>query len=216
MQEFYKGVGARQSINEESIITAFCVSSAESSPIRRLHRARRHRDVFAAFAGMAFKKQHDIALKAGETFEARDPFGHQVAVRQPGRRPRPSARIASSLSVGLEAFRDGKRVGILASEKRTYLDARASSSSSPRRKSASSRRRSRIRISCSRASPAATIAPSCASRSTRSSCGSGSAAFIMMIGGLVVMWPQAQRVPSDGLHGGDEARGRGPELAGAV
>jgi hypothetical protein len=78
VQEFYKGIRARQSIHGESVFTGF---------VRLVARNRRryggyivHAGIvmlFAAFAGLAFRTEHDVTLKTGEAFEARDPYGHQ-------------------------------------------------------------------------------------------------------------------------------------------
>src|SRR5215216_1249290 len=122
VQEFYKGVRARRSIHEESLITAFA---------RLVGRNRRryggyivHAGIvmlFAAFAGLAFRSEHDITLRTGETFDVRDPYGHQWRFISQG--VSTSDRIDRAVqAVGLEAFRDGKRVGIISSEKRQYLD----------------------------------------------------------------------------------------------
>ncbi|HEX3867832.1 MAG TPA: heme lyase CcmF/NrfE family subunit, partial [Gemmatimonadaceae bacterium] len=122
VQEFYKGVRARRTIHEESLIVAF---------VRLVARNRRryggyvvHAGIvmlFAAFAGLAFKTEHDVTLKTGQEFAVRDPYGHQWRFVSQGVSfyNRPDRDV---LAVGLETFRDGKRLGIITSEKRQYLD----------------------------------------------------------------------------------------------
>src|SRR5205085_6870543 len=77
VQEFYKGVWARRAIHGESIPVGF---------VRLVARNRRryggyvvHAGIvllFAAFAGLAFKSEHDITLRTGQEFETTDPYGH--------------------------------------------------------------------------------------------------------------------------------------------
>jgi cytochrome c-type biogenesis protein CcmF len=122
IQEFAKGVGARRSIHGESLPRAFA---------RLVGRNRRryggyivHAGIvllFAAFAGLAFKKEFDVSLTSGQSFQATDPYGRQWRFVSQG--------VSTSLSlnreivaVGLEAWRDGTRLGIIKTEKRQYFD----------------------------------------------------------------------------------------------
>src|SRR6185312_16323734 len=78
VQEFYKGVRARQTIHDESVVRAF---------VRLVGRNRRryggyivHAGIvmlFAAFAGLAFKTEHDITLRTGDAYSVKDPYGHE-------------------------------------------------------------------------------------------------------------------------------------------
>ena len=121
-QEFYKGIGARRTIHGESLPTAI---------VRLIARNRRryggyvvHAGIvilFCAFAGLAFKKDHDVQIKAGETKALVDPLGHRWRFVSQG--------ISTSetlnrfvTAIGLEVFRDDVRLGILTSEKRQYFD----------------------------------------------------------------------------------------------
>jgi cytochrome c-type biogenesis protein CcmF len=121
-QEFYKGIGARRSIHSESLPLAI---------VRLVARNRRryggyivHAGIvilFAAFAGLAFKKDHDVQIKAGETKELVDPLGHRWRFVSQG------VSTSETLNrfitaIGLEVFRDDVRLGILTSEKRQYFD----------------------------------------------------------------------------------------------
>ena len=76
-QEFWKGTRARMRMYAEP---------AWSATLRLVLRNRRRYGgyivhagmtlVFAAFAGLAFRKEFDVTLKPGETFTAKDPYGH--------------------------------------------------------------------------------------------------------------------------------------------
>jgi cytochrome c-type biogenesis protein CcmF len=121
-QEFQKGISARRSIHGEGMPTA---------TVRLIARNRRryggyivHAGIvvlFAAFAGLAFKRDHDVQMRAGDTKELVDPLGHRWRFVSQG--------ISTSetlnrfvTAVGLEVWRDGVRQGIITSEKRQYLD----------------------------------------------------------------------------------------------
>ncbi len=121
-QEFYKGIGARRSIHGESLPVAV---------VRLVARNRRryggyivHAGIvilFSAFAGLAFKKDHDVQIKAGETKSLVDPLGHRWRFVSQG------VSTSETLNrfvtgIGLEVFRDDVRQGILTSEKRQYFD----------------------------------------------------------------------------------------------
>ena len=64
--------------------------------------------------------------RTGESYEIKDPYGHDWKFVSQGvsTSDRPDRSV---VAVGLEAFRDGKRVGIISSEKRQYLDAQEQS-----------------------------------------------------------------------------------------
>jgi cytochrome c-type biogenesis protein CcmF len=121
-QEFQKGISARRSIHHE----AFPVAA-----VRLVARNRRryggyivHAGIvvlFSAFAGLAFKRDHDVQMRAGDTKELVDPLGHRWRFVSQG--------ISTSetlnrfvTAVGLEVWRDGVRQGLITSEKRQYLD----------------------------------------------------------------------------------------------
>jgi cytochrome c-type biogenesis protein CcmF len=121
-QEFQKGISARRSIHGEALPTAM---------VRLIARNRRryggyivHAGIvvlFSAFAGLAFKRDHDVQMRAGDTKELVDPLGHHWRFVSQG--------ISTSetlnrfvTAVGLEVWRDGVRQGLITSEKRQYLD----------------------------------------------------------------------------------------------
>ncbi len=166
---------ARQTIHGESVVTAFTHLVARNR--RRYGGYIVHAGIvmlFAAFAGMAFKLENDVTLKTGEAFETSDPYGHKwrfvsqgVSTSEP--------RDAQVIGVGLDAFRDGKRVGIIRSEKRAYHDAQGNPLFQPITAVGIRTTPGRTYTSCSPACGARTPR-SCASRSIRSWCGCGPAA----------------------------------------
>jgi len=75
----------------------------------------------AALAGLQFSREYDAKLKTGEAFEATDPYGRLWRFVSQGvsQFDRPDHIVAI---LALDAYRDGKRVGLITSEKRTYRD----------------------------------------------------------------------------------------------
>jgi cytochrome c-type biogenesis protein CcmF len=121
-QEFQKGISARRSIHGESLPVA---------TVRLIARNRRryggyivHAGIvvlFSAFAGLAFKRDHDVQMRAGEAKEIVDPLGHRWRFVSQGISTSETLnRLVTG--VGLEVFRDGERQGIITSEKRQYVD----------------------------------------------------------------------------------------------
>ena len=197
VQEFYKGIRARQSIHGESVFTGF---------VRLVARNRRryggyivHAGIvmlFAAFAGLAFRTEHDVTLKTGEAFEARDPYGHQWRFVSQG--VSTSNRIDRDVvSVGLEMFRDGKRMGVLSSEKRSYVDSRRNPLFQPTTEVAihtSAKLDTYLVLAGVRGPDTAELRVTFNPLVVWVWIGG----FLMMIGGLVVMWPQAERRRTQG------------------
>ena len=190
-QEFQKGISARRSIHGEALPVA---------TVRLIARNRRryggyivHAGIvvlFAAFAGLAFKRDHDVQMRAGDTKELVDPLGHRWRFVSQG--------ISTSetlnryvTAVGLDVWRDGVRQGIITSEKRQYLDSNKNPLFEPStevgiRSSAKMdlyivlagvrEETAELRISFNPLVVWVWIG-----------------GMIMAIGGLIVMWPQAER-----------------------
>ena len=192
VQEFYKGIRARQSIHQESIVTAF---------VRLVGRNRRryggyivHAGIvmlFAAFAGMAFKEEFDVNLKTGEQFETKDPYGHTWKFVSQGvsTSERPDR---TAIAVGLQAFRDGKPQGIILSEKRQSLDAQRQPLFNPITEVGikyAAKQDTYIVLAGVRDKDTAELRITFNPLVVWVWAGG----FLMMIGGLVVMWPQAER-----------------------
>src|SRR5688572_9402544 len=86
--------------------------------------------MFAAFAGLAFKTEHDVTLRPGETFETTEPFGHQWRFVSQGVSRFEVLNfqdVASAIAVTL----DGKPAGIITSDKRQHVDSRGMPSFDP-------------------------------------------------------------------------------------
>jgi cytochrome c-type biogenesis protein CcmF len=124
VQEFWKGVGARRRMYKENPATAL---------LRLVARNRRRYGgyivhvgivvLFAAFAGLAFKEEFDVTLKGGETYEAVDPYGNQWRFVSQGV-SRYEELNRQTTAVLLDSYRNGKRVGVIKTEKRQYTDSR--------------------------------------------------------------------------------------------
>jgi cytochrome c-type biogenesis protein CcmF len=122
VQEFHKGIGARRAIHGENVAIAL---------VRLVARNRRryggyivHAGIvmmFAAFAGLAFRSEHDITLSSGQSFETTDPYGHRWRfVSQGVSTEKRLNRLVTA--VALETYRDGQAQGLITSEKRQYFD----------------------------------------------------------------------------------------------
>ncbi|MEP6495267.1 MAG: cytochrome c-type biogenesis CcmF C-terminal domain-containing protein [bacterium] len=192
VQEFYKGIRARQSIHGESVFMGFVHLVGRNR--RRYGGYIVHAGIvmlFAAFAGMAFKSEFDITLNTGQTFATRDPYGHEWRFVSQGTSyfDRPDRSV---IAVGLEAFRDGKRVGVIASEKRTYHDSQGNQLFSPITEvgiRSTAKLDTYIVLAGVRGKDTAELRLTFNPLVVWVWIGG----FLMMIGGLVVMWPQAER-----------------------
>ncbi|MGI8548875.1 MAG: heme lyase CcmF/NrfE family subunit [Gemmatimonadaceae bacterium] len=121
LQEFYKGIRARTSMYGDSVPMAF---------IRLIARNRRRYGgyivhagiviVFAAFAGLAFKKENDLTINSGETKALTDSWGHHWTFTSQGV-SRYDVLNREVTAIALVATRDGKRMGVITSEKRQYF-----------------------------------------------------------------------------------------------
>jgi cytochrome c-type biogenesis protein CcmF len=122
LQEFVRGVGARHRLHGENYALAFA---------RLVGRNRRryggyivHLGIvtyFIAFTGLAFKKELEASLKPGETVTMRTPYGDELAFTHMGVSQYEALnRFVSAASV--EVTRNGKRLGVLTSEKRQHVD----------------------------------------------------------------------------------------------
>ncbi len=121
LQEFYKGIGARRSMYGESIFVA---------AFRLVGRNRRRYGgyivhagiviIFAGFAGLAFKTEHDLSMNTGDSATLRDPWGHTWTFTSQGV-SRYDVLNREVTAVVLDAVRDGKKTAIITAEKRQYF-----------------------------------------------------------------------------------------------
>ena len=131
VQEFQKGMVARHRMYGENYLVALG---------RLIGRNRRRYGgyvvhigivvLFCAFAGYSFKKEFDVTLKGGQSFSAVDPYGaHWTFVSQGVSRYDELNR--QTTAVLLETRRNGKHVGTIKTEKRLYVDTQGNSSFEP-------------------------------------------------------------------------------------
>ncbi len=77
--------------------------------------------LFSALAGLSFSRQYDTTLKTGESYQATDPFGHVWRFVSQGVSQFDRADYVVAV-LALDAYRDGKRLGLITSERRTFRD----------------------------------------------------------------------------------------------
>jgi cytochrome c-type biogenesis protein CcmF len=191
VQEFAKGIGARRSIHGESFVRAFGRLIARNR--RRYGGYIVHAGIvllFAAFAGLAFKKDYDVSLTAGQAFEVTDPFGRRWRFLSQG--------VSTSVSlnreitaVALEAWRDEKLLGLIKTEKRQYFDTQRRPTFEPSTEVGirTDARLDTYVVLAGVRDEAAELRISFNPLVVWVWIGG----FIMAIGGLIVMWPQADR-----------------------
>ena len=192
LQEFYKGAGARMRLHGENAAIAL---------VRLVGRNRRRYGgyvvhfgivvIFAAFAGLAFKKEHDVTLRAGEAFEATDPWGHRWRFVSQGvsRYDQLNRQVTA---VGLESFRDGKTAGMIKSEKRQHVDTQGNPTFEPS---------TEVGILESAKQDVYVVLAGVTGEDTAELRVTFNplvwwvwyGGMIMAVGGLIVMWPQAER-----------------------
>jgi len=131
VQEFVKGTRARRTIHGEALPIALARLVARNR--RRYGGYIVHLGIvvlFAAFAGYAFKQENDVTLRPGESYTTKDPWGHQWRFVSQGV-SRFEAANRDVLAIGLDTFRDGERIGVLTSEQRQYRDSRGNPTFNP-------------------------------------------------------------------------------------
>ena len=198
LQEFYKGVSARRTIHGESVPIGF---------VRLVARNRRryggyivHAGIvmlFAAFAGLAFRSEHDVTLRTGQEFVTNDPYGHHWRfVSQGPSTDKRANRLVTS--VALETFRDGQPAGFITSEKRQYFDSADRPTFQPSTEVGirSSAKLDTYVVLAGVRGDLAELRVTFNPLVVWVWIGGG----LMAIGGVIVMWPQAQRrrVPQAG------------------
>ncbi|HVF40145.1 MAG TPA: heme lyase CcmF/NrfE family subunit [Gemmatimonadaceae bacterium] len=192
VQEFYKGVGARRRMYSEGIPVAFARLIARNR--RRYGGYIVHMGIvviFAAFAGLAFKKDFDVTLSEGGSREVTDPFGHKWSFVSQGV-SQYKVLNRQVTAVALDVSRDGQPRGVITSEKRQHVDSRGAPTFEPSTEvgiQGSFRQDVYVVLAGVRADGAAEIRVSFNPLVRWVWLGGG----LMAIGGLIVMWPQAER-----------------------
>jgi cytochrome c-type biogenesis protein CcmF len=192
LQEFHKGVGARRRMYGENVATAF---------YRLVTRNRRRYGgyivhvgvvvLFAAFAGLAFKKEFDVTLAPGERFEATDPYGAKWSFTSQGVS---SDKVKNRYvtAVALETTRNGKRMPFIRSEKRQHVDSQDNPTFEPS---------TEVGILSSLREDVYVVLAGVTRQETAEMRITFNplvwwvwfGGMIMAVGGLIVMWPQAER-----------------------
>ena len=123
-QEFIKGIGARRRMYSEGLVAA---------SLRLIGRNRRRYGgyivhfgvvvLFCAFAGLPYQKDLAATVKTGEAINATDAFGHAWTFTSQGISTfeQLNRRV---VAVSFAVTRDGKSMGLLSSEKRQHVDSR--------------------------------------------------------------------------------------------
>ena len=192
VQEFVKGTRARRAIHGEALPIALGRLVARNR--RRYGGYIVHLGIvvlFSAFAGLAFKQENDVTLRPGESFNAKDPWGHQWRFVSQGV-SRFEAANRDVLAIGLDTFRDGKRIGVMTSEQRQYRDSRGNPTFNPS---------TEVGIHGTLKEDTYVVLAGVSGDETAELRISFNplvwwvwyGGLIMAIGGLIVMWPQAER-----------------------
>ena len=124
VQEYAKGIGARRRMYSEGFFAA---------ALRLIGRNRRRYGgyivhfgvvvLFCAFAGLVFKKDVAATIKTGETLKAIDAYGHEWAFTSQGISKFEELN-RKVVAVTFAVTKDGKSMGLLSSQKRQHVDSR--------------------------------------------------------------------------------------------
>jgi cytochrome c-type biogenesis protein CcmF len=200
LQEFQKGVSARMRMHGENIAAAF---------VRLVGRNRRRYGgyvvhfgmlmMFAAFAGLAFRKEMDVTLKPGESTTAVDPWGHRWKFTSNGISQFEALNRAVT-SVSLDMERDGVRMGMLTSEKRQHFRGAGNQKEATFEPSTEVGILGSLRQDVYLVLAGVTQDETAEVRITFNPLVEWVwyGGMIMAIGGLIVMWPQAERRRTQG------------------
>ncbi len=191
-QEFVKGIGARRRMYSEGLFSA---------STRLVIRNRRRYGgyivhfgvvvMFAAFAGMFFKKDYaEVELKQGETYAATDPFGDTWTFTSQGM-SRYKTLNREATAITLETARNGKPMGYMVAEKRQHFDATGATTFEPSTEVAiNEMAKQDVYVFFSGLLDAETAVLHIHFNPLVVWVWMGG--FIMAFGGIIVMWPQAQ------------------------
>jgi cytochrome c-type biogenesis protein CcmF len=213
VQEFWKGTSARVRMHAESPPLALARLVARNR--RRYGGYVVHLGVvvmFAAFAGLAFKKEYDIRLEAGETYTARDPWGHLWTFTSQGV-SRYEELNRNTMAVVLDATVDGKPAGLIKTEKRQHVDSRGIPTFEPStevgiRESA----KQDVYVTLAGVTGESTAELRVTFNPLVVWVWTGG--LMMALGGIIVMWPQAERAARQSGYKATLRPATEPELAG--
>ena len=123
IQEFARGTTARHRQYGEAYVVAFGRLVARNR--RRYGGYIVHTGMvilFVAFSGMAFKTETEATLRPGETATLKSPYGYTYSFTHLGI-SQYDALNRQVTAATLEVRRDGRRIGVLRTEKRQHVDA---------------------------------------------------------------------------------------------
>lgn len=192
-QEFVKGIGARRKMYSEGLATA---------GIRLVARNRRRYGgyvvhfgvvvMFAAFAGMYFKKDYaEVELKEGDTYTAVDPWGDSWSFTSEGMSTYETLNRRVT-AISLIAAKNGEPQGVMLAEKRQHFDSNRNTSFEPSTEVAiKETAKQDVYVFFSGLLDADTAVLHIHFNPLVVWVWVGG--FIMAFGGIVVMWPQAER-----------------------
>ena len=192
VQEFYKGVGARRRMYGEAVPAAFSRLIARNR--RRYGGYIVHMGVvviFCAFAGLAFKKEYDLTFKPGDKRDLIDPWGHKWSFVSQGV-SQYNILNREVTAIALDVSRDGQPAGVMTSEKRQHVDSRGAPTFEPSTEvgiKSSFKEDVYIVLAGVRGDDSAELRVTFNPLVRWVWLGG----FLMAIGGLIVMWPQARK-----------------------
>jgi cytochrome c-type biogenesis protein CcmF len=192
VQEFYKGTGARTKMYGERAFIALPRLVARNR--RRYGGYIVHLGVvviFAAFAGLAFKKEFDLTFKPGDAHEVRDAFGHRWKFLNQGI-SNYSVLNRDVTAIALDVSRDGVPAGVITSEKRQHVDSRGAPTFEPSTEvgiRSSFKQDVYVVLAGVRPDGSAEVRVTFNPLVLWVWTGGG----LMALGGLIVMWPAAER-----------------------
>ncbi|MCE2902907.1 MAG: heme lyase CcmF/NrfE family subunit [Gemmatimonas sp.] len=214
IQEFVKGIGARRRMYREGLVSA---------SLRLVARNRRRYGgyivhfgvvvLFCAFAGLMFKKDITATLKTGESVKATDAYGHEWVFTSQGLSSFEQLN-RKVLAVTLDVTRDGQRMGLLSSEKRQHVNSQGEPTFEPS---------TEVGILESPKQDVYMVFTGAIDRDTAAIHINFNplvwwvwfGGIVMAFGGLIVMWPQAQRAERESGYVAQIPMGRESAMAGA-
>jgi cytochrome c-type biogenesis protein CcmF len=214
VQEFAKGIGARRRMYGEGLFPA---------SLRLVARNRRRYGgyivhfgvvvLFCAFAGLPFKRDIVATVKTGETITQTDAYGKTWTFTSQGV-SRFEQLNRSVLAVSFDVTRDGERMGILSSEKRQHVNSRGEATFEPS---------TEVGILESPAQDVYLVFTGAVDADTAAVHINFNplvwwvwfGGIMMAFGGLIVMWPQAERREREGGYVATMPPASKPELVGA-
>ncbi len=213
VQEFYKGIGARRRMYSEGIVSA---------SLRLVARNRRRYGgyivhfgvvvMFCAFAGLLFVRDFEATARTGDVVKGTDALGHEWTFVSQGI-SRFEQLNRSVLSVSFDVSKDGKRMGILSSEKRQHVNGAGEPTFNPSTEAGIMESPSQdvyLVFTGVDANDVASVHITFNPLVWWVWFGG----IVMAFGGLIVMWPQAEKRAREGGYVAEMPPASAPQLAG--